>query len=215
MATKLLYVEDFFENSGLKVTSSCSQALNLKDECTHNHEHRVHSISRKADEMYTSHLRTCMPSQRSYLILLPHVVLTHVLKLPVSLLPPLAVLNCLLPPPVPLLLPLAVLTCILLPLVHLSLPLAVLTCILPPLVHLLQLLAVLSCLLLPPVHLLPVDGHSVIFPERSKKNNSGNWFYFLVICKKFTGHLLQACSASCKRAARAARAKPELTSCPD
>jgi hypothetical protein len=43
-----------------------------------------------------------------------------------------------------------------------------------------------------------VDGHLVIFPERSKKNNSGNWFYFLVITEKFTGHLSQACSASRK-----------------
>jgi hypothetical protein len=33
-----------------------------------------------------------------------------------------------------------------------------------------------------------VDGHLVIFPECSKKNNSGNWFYFLVITEKFKGH---------------------------
>ncbi len=102
------------------------------------------------DEIYTGHLRTCMPSWRSYLILPPHVVLTCVLKLPVCLLPQLAVLTCILPPLVfciycivdhflplfsqlPHVVPLAMLTCVLPPLVPLLLLLVVLTRILPPL----------------------------------------------------------------------------------
>jgi hypothetical protein len=97
----------------------------------------VHSISRKADEIYTDHLRTCMPSQKSYLILLPHIVLTHALELPVPLLPLLVVLTCVLPPLVPLLPPLVVLTRVLPPPVPLLPPLVVLTCILPPPVPLL------------------------------------------------------------------------------
>ncbi len=51
----------------------------LKDECSHSREHRVHSISHRADEIDTPHLETCMPSDESSFLLLLSVVLTHVL----------------------------------------------------------------------------------------------------------------------------------------
>jgi hypothetical protein len=70
-------------------------------EGTRNHEHKVHSIIRKADEIYNPRLCTCMPYQGSYLILLPLVVLTHGLE-----------------PLVPLLLKLVVLIRVLTPLVY-------------------------------------------------------------------------------------------------
>ncbi len=111
----------------------------------------MHSISRKADEIYTGHLCTCMPSQRSYLILLPHIVLTRVLKMLVPLLPLFVVLTCILQPPVSLLPPLAVLTPVLPPPVHLLPPLTVLTCFLPPPVFCVQHVV---------DHLLPLISHN-------------------------------------------------------
>ena len=52
---------------------------NSKDECTHNREHRVHSISHRADEIDTAHFPTCTSSHNvSFPVPLP-VVLTHVL----------------------------------------------------------------------------------------------------------------------------------------
>jgi hypothetical protein len=54
--------------------------LNLKDECTHNREHRVHSISHRADEIDTPHLRTGMPSDKFSFPVPLRVVLTHVLS---------------------------------------------------------------------------------------------------------------------------------------
>ena len=63
--------------------------LNSKDECTHNREHRVHSISHRADEIDTPHLRTCTSSHNySFPVLLP-VELTHVLAKVLALLGPL------------------------------------------------------------------------------------------------------------------------------
>jgi len=47
---------------------------------SHNHEHRVHSTTRKADEIKNYHLHTCMPYQKSSLILLQLIVLPHVLE---------------------------------------------------------------------------------------------------------------------------------------
>ncbi len=61
-------------------------------ESTRNHERKVHSIIRKADEIYNPRLCTCMPYQGSYLILLPLVVLTRDLEPLVPLLPKLIVL---------------------------------------------------------------------------------------------------------------------------
>ena len=53
--------------------------LNSKNECTHNREHRVHSISHRADDIDNPHFRTCTPSHKfSFPVPLP-VVLTHVL----------------------------------------------------------------------------------------------------------------------------------------
>ena len=53
--------------------------MNLKDECTHNREHRVHSISHRAYGIDTPHLCTCTPShESSFPVPLP-IVLTHVL----------------------------------------------------------------------------------------------------------------------------------------
>ena len=53
--------------------------MNSKDECTHNREHRVHSISHRADEIDSPHLCICMPSDKcSFPVPLP-VVWTHVL----------------------------------------------------------------------------------------------------------------------------------------
>ncbi len=77
---------------------SLSWVLVTIGEGTHNHECKVHSIIRKADEMYNPRLCTCMPYQGSYLILLPLVVLTRDLKPPVPLLPKLVVLICVLTP---------------------------------------------------------------------------------------------------------------------
>ncbi len=52
---------------------------NSKDECTHSREHRVHSMSHRADEIDTSHSPTCTPSHLfSFPTPLP-VVLTHML----------------------------------------------------------------------------------------------------------------------------------------
>ncbi len=70
-------------------------------EGTHNHEHKVHSIIHKADEIYNPRLCTSMPYQGSYLILLLLVILSRDLK-----------------PLVPLLLKLIVLIRVLTPLVH-------------------------------------------------------------------------------------------------
>ncbi len=61
-------------------------------EGTRNHERKVHSIIRKADEIYNPYLCTCMPYQGSYLILLPLVLLTRDLEPLVPLLPKLVVL---------------------------------------------------------------------------------------------------------------------------
>ncbi len=61
-------------------------------EGTRKHEHKVHSVIRKADEIYNPRLCTCMPYQGSYLILLPLVVLTRDFELLVPLLPKLVVL---------------------------------------------------------------------------------------------------------------------------
>jgi hypothetical protein len=53
---------------------------NSKDECTHNREHRVYSISHRADEIDNPHFRTCTPSHKfSFPVPLPFV-LTHVLS---------------------------------------------------------------------------------------------------------------------------------------
>ncbi len=67
-------------------------------EGTRNHELKVHSIIRKADEIYNPRLFTCMPYQGSYSILLPLVILTRNLELLVPLLPKLVVLICVLKP---------------------------------------------------------------------------------------------------------------------
>jgi len=56
MATKLLYVEDFCKKLALlEEMTFLTNDGNWKDECTHNHEHTVDSISHKADEIYTGH----------------------------------------------------------------------------------------------------------------------------------------------------------------
>jgi len=88
----------------------------LKDECSHSPEHRVHSISHRADEIDTPHLHTCTPSDESSFLLLLTVVLTRVLEPLGPLLLRLAVwcwlvalvLAVALAPPAPLLLLLAV-----------------------------------------------------------------------------------------------------------
>jgi hypothetical protein len=54
--------------------SFLSQVLNWIDEYTHNHTGKVRSIIRKADEIYTRHLRTYMPYQQQHLTLLLLVV---------------------------------------------------------------------------------------------------------------------------------------------
>jgi hypothetical protein len=58
---------------------------------THNHEHRVHSIIRKADEINNCHPHTCMPYLKSSLLSPQLVVPTRFLEHPVPLLPPLVV----------------------------------------------------------------------------------------------------------------------------
>jgi len=56
--------------------------VELERDCTHNREHRVHSISHRADEIYTPHLHTCMPyRESSFPVPLP-VVFTHMLAPP-------------------------------------------------------------------------------------------------------------------------------------
>ena len=116
--------------------------LNLKDECTHNREHRVHSISHRADEIDTPHLRTCTPShESSFPVPLP-VVLTHVLTLLGPLLLLFAVLTHVLALRAPLLQWLVsrcqLIALVLAPLAPLLLLLIVMTHVLAPLAPLLQ-----------------------------------------------------------------------------
>ena len=113
--------------------------LNSKDECTHNHEHRVHSISHKADEIDTPHFCTYTPLDKfSFHVPLP-VVLTHVLS-----------------PLGPVLLLLVVLSRDLAHLAHLLQWLFGLSHVLSRLAPLLRWLVVLSRVLAPPAPLLLV-----------------------------------------------------------
>ncbi len=165
--------------------------LNWKDECTHNREHRVHSISHMADEIYTPHLRTCMPSHESSFPVPLSVVLTHVLAPPGPLLPLPLVLTPLLTPLAPLLLLLVVLTHVLAPLAPLLLLLVVLTHVLTPpglCVHWL----VAQCWLIAPDSSLQ-DWHAFVLDKQPSFDSDQNEDSFnMMICSIITHYQMHS-----------------------
>jgi hypothetical protein len=95
-------LHQYTASNAMKAAKMKEKRINVCDEAakegTGNHECKVHSIIRKADEIYNPRLCTCMPYQGSYLILLLLVVLTREIKPLVPLLPKLVVLVCVLTP---------------------------------------------------------------------------------------------------------------------